>query len=934
MDEKENQSTLYSNSLGKVDKSYLGSKISSKIVESKGNQIDAELLQYETHLAKIAEDWQKIQETRKISQSELRAMNEMSVLSKQIAEFEKTKNKDAEEYVRLVEDYARTALKNEELIFQNRQKNNELIGDALDQETEHIADLKSNLKYIVKDSKDFAANMENAGKKGEYLKSNLKNLSDSLSKLSMVTGLDSIKKELQGQSSNSWVDLRNRTSMNMGMTGFGEWERFKNTLVGNVQSMNTSLGKIMYGSDDVKNYVANLSNLGIYDTKMAEAQLQAVIEGNKIAGMSYETQSAILKIGRRTDNQELLGQVNKTIATLLNTQIGLSKEQLTKMTEQSVGNADILSFLGNPQAITQLTKGKAFLESEYGAGTADAAENILTDLLNSGVDSKYYASLGGNDIISLAEQDAGKALEMIVQRAQQSNILNTASNGVYSMNALGSLGVDINTRALNQAKGSTGKSYDQFLEETSKNGATLNDIAANQWVPLEEQIKNHLRLIASNFPTLGMFTFQNAFYVATLAQIALQLKNSAMQTMLLGKIAGDTKVFGKNSSGMTNFLKGTGKFGGLIEKVAGISGAVSLIAGSLMFIKDFVGGWKDPEKYGNKKDFLGKAGSAFAQGIYGDAEGSSSNALKNAIKWGLIGAGVGTAVPGIGNLAGFLIGGAAGLLFGGITGSLGAKHGAISNIFSLVNQDTSKAKGSPAAGKGGTGSPGKYPWVRTSPFGYRTDPITGERGTFHSGVDLAAGGGTPIGANFAGVVDGKGVDSYGANYVSIKDAAGRSHKYWHLQAPSPLTQGQSVFPGQLIGLMGTTGQSTGNHLHYGIRVGYSGDLTRDYIDPEPFITDNLFNVSYTAPVTQTERTEKYEAPSYSRKLVSSNTTQTDKVLARYTSMGAGSPDVVESVNSGFSNLINKLEEMSSRQDKTEEMLKMIAIPSGTSAYRY
>ena len=165
MDEKENQSTLYSNSLGKVDKSYLGSKISSKIVESKGNQIDAELLQYETHLAKIAEDWQKIQETRKISQSELRAMNEMSVLSKQIAEFEKTKNKDAEEYVRLVEDYARTALKNEELIFQNRQKNNELIGDALDQETEHIADLKSNLKYIVKDSKDFAAHMEKPRRK-------------------------------------------------------------------------------------------------------------------------------------------------------------------------------------------------------------------------------------------------------------------------------------------------------------------------------------------------------------------------------------------------------------------------------------------------------------------------------------------------------------------------------------------------------------------------------------------------------------------------------------------------------------------------------------------------------------------------------------------------------------------------------------------------
>lgn len=933
MNENENQSTLYSNSLGKVDKSYLGSKISSKIVESKGNQIDAELLQYEAHLSKIAEDWQKIQETRKISQSELRAMNEMSILSKQISEFEKTKNKDAEEYVRLVEDYAKVALKNEELIFENRQKNNELLGDALDQESEHIADLRSSLKYIVKDSKDFAAHMENAGKKGEYLKSNLKNLSDSLGKLSMVTGLDSIKKELQGQSSNSWVDLRNRTSMNMGMTSSGEWERFKNTLVGNVQSMNSNLGKMMYGSDDIKNYMANLSNLGIYDTKMAEAQLQAVIEGNKIAGMSYETQSAILKIGRRTDNQELLGQVNKTIATLLNAQIGLSKEQLAKMTEQSVANADVLSFLGNPQAINQLTTGKAFLESEYGAGTGDAAENILTDLLNNGVDSKYYAALGGNDIINLAQQDAGKALELIVKRAQQSNIMNTASNGVYTMNALGNLGVDGNTRALNQAKGKTGKSYDQFLEETSKNGATLNDIAANQWVPLEEQIKNYLGLITANFPTLGMFTFQNAFYVATLAQIAIQIKESFKQTLLLGKIAGDTKVFGKNATGMTDFLKGTGKFGGLVDKVAGIAGIVSLIAGSIMFIKDFVGGWKDTEKYGNKDTLGGKIKSGLAQGIYGDMEGSSSNALKNAIKWGLIGAGIGTIVPGIGNLAGFLIGGAAGLLFGGITGSLGAKNGVISNAFGLVNSNKEDAKGE-MAGRGGSGAMGSYPWTRTSPFGYRTHPVTGKRGTFHNGVDLASRGGTPIGANYGGVVDGKGVDSYGANYVSIKDAAGRSHKYWHLQAPSPLTKGQTVFPGQLIGLMGTTGLSTGNHLHYAIRVGYSGNGEKDYVNPEPYINNTLFNVSESAPI-QTERVENLDTtPDYSRKLVSSNTTQTDAVLARYTSMGAGSPDVVESVNSGFSNLINKLEEISSRQDKTEEMLKMIAIPSGTSAYRY
>ena len=50
--------------------------------------------------------------------------------------------------------------------------------------------------------------------------------------------------------------------------------------------------------------------------------------------------------------------------------------------------------------------------------------------------------------------------------------------------------------------------------------------------------------------------------------------------------------------------------------------------------------------------------------------------------------------------------------------------------------------------------------------------------------------------------------------------------------------------------------------------------------------------------------------------------------------GVGSSDVVDSVNGGFTNLINKLEELSSRQNEQEEMLKMLAQGKGTNIYRY
>lgn len=106
----------------------------------------------------------------------------------------------------------------------------------------------------------------------------------------------------------------------------------------------------------------------------------------------------------------------------------------------------------------------------------------------------------------------------------------------------------------------------------------------------------------------------------------------------------------------------------------------------------------------------------------------------------------------------------------------------------------------------------------TSPFGYRTDPITGET-SYHSGTDIAAPNGTPILAAADGtVVVANGVDSWGGSYgyyIKIDHGNGLQTLYAHCQSIC-VTAGQQVQAGQVIGYVGSTGRSTGNHLHFEI----------------------------------------------------------------------------------------------------------------------
>lgn len=104
----------------------------------------------------------------------------------------------------------------------------------------------------------------------------------------------------------------------------------------------------------------------------------------------------------------------------------------------------------------------------------------------------------------------------------------------------------------------------------------------------------------------------------------------------------------------------------------------------------------------------------------------------------------------------------------------------------------------------------------TSGFGMRYHPILGET-RFHSGIDLAAPIGTPVVATSSGRVASAGWQGNYGILVALNHGGSVETRYAHLSAVA-VRPGQAVEAGQVIGYVGSTGRSTGPHLHYEARV--------------------------------------------------------------------------------------------------------------------
>ncbi|WP_168990395.1 M23 family metallopeptidase [Aureimonas flava] len=118
--------------------------------------------------------------------------------------------------------------------------------------------------------------------------------------------------------------------------------------------------------------------------------------------------------------------------------------------------------------------------------------------------------------------------------------------------------------------------------------------------------------------------------------------------------------------------------------------------------------------------------------------------------------------------------------------------------------------------------------VRSSTFGLRTDPFLG-RAAMHTGIDFAGAPGTPVRATGEGRVISAGDQGGYGLAVEVDHGNGVTTRFAHMSRID-VRVGQSVAPGTRLGLIGTTGRSTGPHLHYEVRVNGEAVNPQRYID--------------------------------------------------------------------------------------------------------
>ena len=253
--------------------------------------------------------------------------------------------------------------------------------------------------------------------------------------------------------------------------------------------------------------------------------------------------------------------------------------------------------------------------------------------------------------------------------------------------------------------------------------------------------------------------------------------------------------------------------GGKMLAGLGIAGGV---AGGVMTTMDIVNKSNAAGQKGimDKKSKLSRksADKNATDAAWGNAWGAAGS---GAMSGAMLGAGIGSFIPGLGTVVGGLIGAGVGAVAAGAGSwfsTYNAQMGGYDHGGTSSNLGTNAPSGNPGNSSLSYTKPVNGPIV--DGFGMRNNPDGSPGQSMHYGIDFKASMGTPVAASASGQVVHAGILGDYGNCVKIKHADGNTTLYGHLSAIN-VSMGTAVSQGQTIGLVGSTGYSTGAHLHFG-----------------------------------------------------------------------------------------------------------------------
>lgn len=712
-----------------------------------------------------------------------------------------------------------------------------------------------------------------------------------------------------------------------------EFNSFKKELFNSVDTSLYSSKEILASFDTFKSSYTKYSNF-------TDQMQKDVIYGINQLGISSSTQSDMLKKSNAYGRSQL-SFYQDNFAKYITSDLGIQRSQLNELYSMNESLSASSASLGvDSEAFQQMSLNeqaglqKFGLDDEYSSSMTNMLNNLTAPVALLGKTSEQladYLEQGGSYYELLTQSNSG-AMQFLRSMYEKGdwNTAKTVAQSAYGLD-------DATMELLRQSFKQNAKIQQSIDEsnrasskdaEAAKNATEENTKSTQSWFSKMVNGVDNWFTKTLDWPMEDQITgiLKGVTYIAeilTMQELGDLIKGGKT---LLGKL-GSSKLgtaIGGKISGLTI---------GNATGAAALGGVASIAGGVAWGVTDAV----------SMQGSTGKGGLAdSARGFFlgrGSKQKSTGDNIKsglgNAAKYALIGAGIGTFFgPGLGTAIGAGIGG----VVGGLTSIIGMKMDdqrelqeeqlqsqkqiarntsntahSIGLVASYKDTRLTVASGGDTGAVGGDDynsaindhklfSHGKKHPVQghniTSWYGWRGN-VYNSAGKlvakgFHSGIDLGAKSGTPLGAPYDGTVRFNSPNGSAGNMLSIEDDNGYYHTFMHMRERGLFDVGTRVSAGQLVGYSGATGGNYDPHLHYSVSKGKYSHANS--VDPYNWLLNaSIFNPSGNA-IYNSEQTSTGESSLDPTSMALQNNGITDEVFLKSLAAGGDSSPVVDSIN--------------------------------------